>query len=116
VAAAPASISSAMRAACGPCPRTLPLRAFAQQFGMAIEQTAERHDVAGMDRPDRFAKPLVADHGPVEQFDDALAVAGRSLARVVERGLAAPVGLPTQRAVPDEQFDQRDRPAARRRM
>jgi hypothetical protein len=87
-------------------------RAFAQQLRMAIEQ----RDVAGMDSTYRFAKPFVADHRPVEQLGDALAVAGRALARVVERGLAAPVGLPTERAVPDEQFDHRERPAASSRM
>src|SRR5881628_1840773 len=83
---------------------------------MAIEQLIEGRDVAGVDRFDSGAKVRVADDGPIEKFLNLLAVGRHALACIVERRLAAPVGLPAERAVADEQLDQRDRSLARSLM
>ena len=66
-----------------------------------------------MDRFDGGTKPRIADDGAIEQLDYLLTVARHALARVVQCSLAASVGLPTQCAFADEQFDQCDRSLAR---
>src|SRR5262249_36788291 len=72
---------------------------------------AQSGDIAGVDGPDRLAKRLIANDRPIKQLDDVLAVGCSALARVIERSAAASVGLPAERAVPDEQLDQRQRTA-----
>jgi hypothetical protein len=80
-------------------------RALAQEVRMLAEQSAQGVRVAGVDQPDRRAKPLVADDRPVEQLGDERPVRRRTLAGIGERRPAAPIALPVERAMTDQEFD-----------
>ena len=85
--------------------------ALAEQVRLGVEEARERLRVAVVDGLHGRAERRIADHRAVEQLGDRGAILGASGARRVERRPARAVRLPLERALADQELDERERPA-----